>query len=284
MSALLASVATPAIANDAIFRFIQYEPRSQPIIYCPAGLLCEITFEPGERVRDGLNAQVPLWDPHLIYEGTTPQTPHLVVKPDAPDLTTNVVITTDRRTYHLMLMSTHRRRAVYVEYRYDDERRARARELARYERAHPQPTPPPTPMPVTAQIDLACASMPASDAYDTDSQPANLRPLRTCHSIDHTYIQLGPTGTVPTDVPILVEPSPDGDRVVNYTYDAPSRVFRVDGVGYEYALILGSGKGAPRLRIRRVIRKPSSGAGATPSAAASTPIYTVNDLDGQHGN
>ena len=94
--------------------------------------------------------------------------------------------------------------------------------------------------------------MAAGDVYGTSTEPADIRPSRMCHSVDHTFIQLPTSSTVPNDVPVLVEAAPGGDRTVNYTYDAPSRIYRIDGVANEYALVTSSGKNSQRMRVQRL--------------------------------
>ena len=82
VGALSLGLRATVMANDAGFRVIQYHALSQPVIVCPSGLLCEVTLETGERVKDGLNSQAPMWDPHLVYEGDDPrrQVPHIGVQ------------------------------------------------------------------------------------------------------------------------------------------------------------------------------------------------------------
>ena len=127
-----------AQASDASFRSIQYHADSQPVISCPLSvnaqgsvqaLLCEVTLEPGEHVKDGLNAQAQLWDPHIVYSGDGVQTPHLVLKPDAIGDVANVIVTTNKRTYRLLFRSVPGSAPVYTTFHYDAEARLAARAL-----------------------------------------------------------------------------------------------------------------------------------------------------------
>ena len=60
-------------------------------------------------------------------------------------------------------------------------------------------------------------------------------------------------GPNPTNVPSLVEDDPGGTRVVNYTYEPQSRIFRIDDVATEYALVVSNGRSQSRMRIQRQI-------------------------------
>jgi len=237
-----------AQASDASFRSIQYHADSQPVISCPLSvnaqgsvqaLLCEVTLEPGEHVKDGLNAQAQLWDPHIVYSGDGVQTPHLVLKPDAIGDVANVIVTTNKRTYRLLFRSVPGSAPVYTTFHYDAEARLAARAHARYLALHPPPKPTPPPLTVVQQLERACGEMPVGEQYGTNRKPADIRPARTCHDARHTFIQLPATSTTPGDTPVVVEVTNEGDRTVNYVYDADSRTYRIDGVGNEYALLAG---------------------------------------------
>jgi type IV secretion system protein TrbG len=75
--------------------------------YASPGLVTDITLQPGENliaVASGDTARWVIGDT-TSGSGETRQT-HLLVKPFSAGLTTNLVITTDRRAYHVRLVST----------------------------------------------------------------------------------------------------------------------------------------------------------------------------------
>jgi type IV secretory pathway VirB9-like protein len=257
IAAITASVTSAARADQST-RVIQYHPFEQPMISCAAGMLCEITLAPGEHVTNVWNAQAQLWG-STGSVGISGATPVITLKPETSGLSANLIVTTDHgRDYHIMLQSYNgqkERRPLYTRFAYDDEARLRDRQRARLVTAAP------TPLPISIQMDAACAKMPADEVYGIDRKPSELYPQGTrvrnqrsvCHTVDATFIQMPVTATEPTDLPTIVEDVADGSRIVNYTYDAPSRIFRIDGVGAEYALVTGSGKHERRLRIQRHI-------------------------------
>jgi P-type conjugative transfer protein TrbG len=85
-----------AFADDAIFEG-----------YVTPGLVTDLALQPGEAlvaVASGDTARWAVGDT-TSGAGETKQT-HVLVKPFAAGLVTNLVITTDRRTYHVRLVST----------------------------------------------------------------------------------------------------------------------------------------------------------------------------------
>src|SRR5271165_1154646 len=81
-------------------------------VYAAPGQVTDIALQEGEQlvgtgpVAAGDTVRWIVGD----TESGTPKTPkvHILVKPTRPDLTTNLVINTDRRTYHLELHSTEK--------------------------------------------------------------------------------------------------------------------------------------------------------------------------------
>jgi type IV secretion system protein TrbG len=77
-------------------------------LYAAVNQVSDIALEPGEKL-----ISVSSGDTVWVIGDTTSgeggsQRTHIMVKPSAPDLATNLVITTDRRTYHLDLSSTEK--------------------------------------------------------------------------------------------------------------------------------------------------------------------------------
>lgn len=85
--------------GDAVFPY----GHSQPTVTCAPLRACAIELEPGERVLATALGDTERW---LVDQATTgTHTPLLIVKPTACDISTNVVISTDRRVYDLALDS-----------------------------------------------------------------------------------------------------------------------------------------------------------------------------------
>ena len=262
--ACVAMAHSAAIADQSM-RIIQYHQDEQPTISCATGLLCEIRLAKGEKITNPWIA-APLW---AGAAGMAGDTPIFMVKPETGGLVTNLVLATDSgRDYHIMLVSydynpkdpNSHLQPLYTSFAYDDEQWARMksdRERIRRARGVAQWAKPRLTT-VAQQMDAACAVMPSNEQYGTDVYPKQFRPeglpMRggrpVCHNQYATYIQMPLGGANPTDIPALVENANGTRRIVNYTYDATSRIFKVDDVASEYILTTGQGKHEMALRVQ----------------------------------
>lgn len=77
-----------------------------PVLRCLPLRACDLELEAGEAVHGWALGDTERWLTEELTEGTdAAATPHLLVKPTDFDLATNLVVITDRRTYHLELES-----------------------------------------------------------------------------------------------------------------------------------------------------------------------------------
>ncbi len=96
--------ARPLMSSDGkiVFAFGQ----SMPKLTCSPGRACDVEMEPGEKVKTVILADKVNWaweGAESVEKGKTIQ--HLVFQPRDKELETNVIVTTDRRTYHIRLFS-----------------------------------------------------------------------------------------------------------------------------------------------------------------------------------
>lgn len=91
-------------------------------LYAAPEKVSDIALEPGEKLTAVSAGDTVRWvvGDTTSGAGATAQT-HILVKPTAVDLKTNVVITTDRRVYHLELESTERSYMAAVSWRYPED-------------------------------------------------------------------------------------------------------------------------------------------------------------------
>lgn len=79
---------------------------SQPSIICAVLQVCDIALEAGEKINAiniGDNAR---WSMEPAITGTgSDQTVHIILKPKDVNLNTSLIVSTDRRTYHMRLKS-----------------------------------------------------------------------------------------------------------------------------------------------------------------------------------
>lgn len=80
---------------------VAYSESKVPTLQCAPLRACSIALEPGEVLRTKMVGDSERWQVAL-----SPATPNLVaVKPSECDLTTNLILATDRRTYQILLVS-----------------------------------------------------------------------------------------------------------------------------------------------------------------------------------
>lgn len=128
---------------------------------------------------------------------------HIIVKPTRPDLMTNMIINTDRRTYHLELRSTERTYMASVSWQYpQDALIALRRQNATAEAAAP----------VAQSLDVSRLRF--RYAIEGDSPP--WRPLRAFDDGRQVFIEF-PRGIGQGELPPLFVIGPEGQgQLVNY--------------------------------------------------------------------
>jgi len=183
---------------------IQVYPFEEGALYrlvTAPGRVSAITLEPGETLIAVAAGDTARWNVGDTTSGTgETQRTHVMIKPQAAGLRTNLVITTDRRVYHLALESREAAAMVAVRWRYPNasplvlERVAGRTEAA------------------TASFDPAALDF----AYVIDGDDPPWRPLRAFDDGRQVYIEF-PADLGKWTAPPLFVVGPEGKpRLVNY--------------------------------------------------------------------
>jgi len=162
---------------------------------------------------------------------------HILVKPTRPDLVTNLIINTDRRTYHLELRSTEKTYMASVSWLYpQDELIALRRQNAAADAAAP----------VATAFDVN--SLRFRYAIEGDSPP--WRPARAFDDGKKVYIEF-PAGIGQGEMPPLFIVGPEGktSQLVNYRVRGHHMI--IDRLFAAAELRLGDGGSERRVRIVR---------------------------------
>lgn len=196
---------------------------SQPSVVCSPLQVCDIELQSGEIVRDVLVGDTVRWKIEAATSGAAgDQAIHLVVKPSEPGITTSMVVTTSRRTYHLQLKSHPTHYMARVGFAYPEDRSASLADAnARLEAGN---------VGVTAE---------ALNFTYTISGRARWKPTRVYSDGQKTYIQF-PKSISSQDAPVLFVVSGGQNRTVNYrmkhglmTVDVDiDRAVLISGVGW----------------------------------------------------
>ncbi len=113
----------PVTARDGSIAFVYGSGQTQ--ILCAVLQVCDVALQPGEQVNN-LNVGDPrfLVEPAITGMGPA-QRLHLLIKALDVGLDTSLVVTTDRRTYHLRLRSSRKQFMPYVSFIYPEDAQAK---------------------------------------------------------------------------------------------------------------------------------------------------------------
>lgn len=209
-------------------------------VYAAPGRVTDIVLEPGEHlVGDGPVAagDTVRWIIGDTVSGTgAASRVHILVKPTRTDLETNMVINTDRRSYHLELRANQRTYMAAVSWTYPHgDLLALPQASARAAEATPAAT----------GIDPAHLAF----GYRITGDKTAWRPLRAFDDGRQTFIEF-PATIATADMPPLFVVGSDGkDALVNYRVQG--RYLIVDRLFDAAELRLGNRKGEKRVRIVR---------------------------------
>jgi type IV secretion system protein TrbG len=168
---------------------------------------------------------------------------HILVKPTRPDLVTNLVVNTDRRTYLLELRSTEKTYMASVSWQYpEDQLIALRRHNATAESAAP----------IATGVDVSALNF----RYAIQGDSPAWRPLRAFDDGSKVYIEF-PTGIRQGETPPLFVIGPaGGSELVNYRVSR--NYYIVDRLFAAAELRLGDADSERRVRIVRTDGRPRS--------------------------
>ncbi len=216
-------------------------------VYAAPEEITDIALQPGEQlVGSGPVAagDTVRWIIGDTTSGTGPTTQvHILVKPTRPNLVTNLIINTDRRTYHLELRSLSATYMASISWQYpEDELIA----LQQQNNAADATTP------TATGVDISTLNF----RYQIEGDNPPWRPLRAFDDGHQVFIQF-PNGIGQGDMPPLFVIGPSGKTsdLVNYRVHGTDMI-----VGTLFAaaeLQMGDGNSEQRVRIVRTDGTPS---------------------------
>lgn len=206
-------------------------------VYTAPGAVTDIALQPGENLVAVAAGDTVRW---VIGDTTSgigaEKRTHILVKPFASGLATNLVVTTERRSYHLQLTATSRTAMAALSWTYPAEQLIALRRAA----------------------DQAAAAAPISEGLAVDSLHFNYaisgdapawRPLRAFDDGQQTFVEF-PASIAVGDAPPLFVVGPTGEaELVNYR--VRGRFYVVDRIFDVAELRLGTKK-QQVVRIARV--------------------------------
>jgi len=222
---------------------------SAPTVVCAALNVCDIELQAGEVVLGAPHVgDAVRWKISPAVSGTDEhKTIHLIIKPTEAGLDTNLVVPTDRRTYHLRLVSSFDRYVSSVGFFYPDEDQQSWKDFARtgvhgsgFGATGPGETDMPTVAVNRLNFDYKIKVVKGKPLF---------KPLRAMDDGYHTYIAMNedlPQG----EAPALIGISRSGEeQMINYRLKG--NLYIVDGMVYKLALVTGVGSDQQRIELQR---------------------------------
>jgi len=207
-------------------------------IYAAPGQVTDIVLQEGERlvgpgpVAAGDTVRWMIGDT-LSGTGASARV-HILVKPTRPDISTNLVINTDRRTYHLELRATPRTWMASVSWTYPaDELIALRRAAEAAARAEP--------------VAEGLALEQLNFDYRISGDRPKWRPVRIFDDGRRTLIEF-PSGIAQTEMPPFFIVGEEGAAELA-NYRVSGRYLIVDGLFEKAELRLGAGRRQQRVRL-----------------------------------
>lgn len=214
---------------------------SQPVLACAPLRASVVELEPGETVLGLVAGDTERFAVEQTTTGPNGRTPLVLVKPLAYDVTTNLVVSTDRRVYHVTLDSAPRRGrgegdnpqpryARHIRFYYPDD--ASAGTSAQ------------TARPVVPTTALGTGESASLDelhfGYAVTGDVALVRSVeRVFDDGVHSYVKLKREATRGGEIPVLYVLGPSGEReILNYVYRGGYYV--TDRAFDEAELVLGA--------------------------------------------
>ncbi|MGV1681798.1 P-type conjugative transfer protein TrbG [Sphingopyxis sp. NJF-3] len=162
---------------------------------------------------------------------------HLLVKPVRSDIMTNMIINTDRRTYHIELRATPSAYMASVSWTYPADELL-ALKLAEAEAAR------------STSVATGIALPSLNFGYKLSGDRVPWRPVRVFDDGRQLFIEFGESIAVGDMPPLFILGAKDQAELVNYRVDG--RFLVVDRLFDRGELRLGNGRAAKAVRIKRV--------------------------------
>jgi P-type conjugative transfer protein TrbG len=197
--------------------------------------ITDIALEPGEALLSVSAGDTTRWIVGDARSGSGANAQaHVLVKPNAASLTTNLVIMTDRRVYHIELKSASGSAMAAVSWRYPADMM-----LANNPAPAASP-PPPAPPPFTPTM--------LNLRYRIDGDKPDWRPLAAFDDGQQVFIEM-PEKMHAMEAPPLFIIGDNGPELTNYRVQG--KYYVVDRLFMKAELRLGTGWGQKKVQIHR---------------------------------
>ncbi len=218
---------------------------SRPVIVCAVLELTDIAMEPGEIISSVQLGDTARWFVDAAISGSgSDSVQHLIVKPLDSGLRTSLIVTTDKRVYHMSLKSTEDEFMPQVRFAYPGLAKERLAKLADLKRQEQDKK-------TIAGTEVTVDKL--DFAYELKGDKA-LMPVRVFNDGKHTIVEMPedlPGGRMPAIVIVHDTSFFGSDKTSIANYRIQGRRFIVDSLFDRAKLILGSGSDSLEVSIIR---------------------------------
>ncbi len=201
------TAATEEPAAQGFVNAVQIYPYADGMVfhvYTAPGEVTDIALQPGEALGAVASGDTVRW---VIGDTTSGagdvKRTHILVKPFTAGLATNLVITTDRRSYHLALTSTPKTAMAALSWTYPQDDMIALRKVAEAKAAA---------APIASGVALEALHF----EYSLSGDQPDWRPLRAFDDGRQTFIEFPASLSVGEAPPLFIVDAKGGAQLVNY--------------------------------------------------------------------
>ncbi len=226
----------PVAAQAEVF---EYAEDKEPEIICQVLRLCDLALQKQEKVTSVMIGDSVRWNINQFKTGGQESwVQHLTIKPLAPNLSTSLVIGTNRRAYHLILRSSTSRNMSKVSFTYSDSLTDLMEDSAKVKAPGREQT--------------GRTALHLDTAYSVEGD-AELLPEQIYNDGVHTFIRM-PLHIRQGKLPALLAVGKEGgmftkERQENLNYRTRGTTYIIDTIPGHLILLLDSGDEEKRVDI-----------------------------------
>tara|TARA_Y100000588_G_scaffold394922_1_gene518328 strand:- start:1562 stop:2509 length:948 start_codon:yes stop_codon:yes gene_type:complete len=221
-----------------------YSPNTRPLITCQPARQCVVQLEEGEKLYSINLGDSAHWSHSSFVSGEGGRAAvSVIVRPNYTDTATDLIISTNRRTYNIGLVSKEGSDPSVLRFYYPEETARQTVAMARMAQEKAQMTE------VVSEVQADGTNVDLnrlSFNYRICGSNVMWKPRRIFDDSNKTFIEM-PNVTSRVDLPVLYLVTNHKMQLVNYRYDAPYYV--VDGLFKKAWLVSGKGRDQKRVEI-----------------------------------
>ena len=228
-------------SRDGNGRVLYVHGASLPTVIASPFQVCDVELQPGETLNEVVVGDSARWLVDVSKSGSgEAESVHLLIKPVDAGLETSAVVTTNRRVYHLRLVSQRSGHTPYIGFTYQEDHVRHFKEQAAKDAKEK--------LWRTASVggqDMDLSKL--HFGYGLKGRAA-WKPTQVYDDGRQTFIRL-PDSTATGEMPILLVRKASGNVLVNYR--VKERTMVMDGLFDRVLLIVGVGSDQEKIEITR---------------------------------